>query len=391
MTTSLSRRRFLKTATLTTAGLLGAGTLGTRRLFGQESPATLPSQPPLYCFPLLGDIHFDRMSHHDMEWVRKEKPGDERQINGYVATTEKYTPRLLAEVAAAVKQAKATTAVPFVIQIGDLVEGLCGSYDLSALQNREAIECVEQADLGAPMLFTKGNHDITGPGAPEAFDKVFLPWLGKNSGQQLTRAHYTVRHADDLFVFFDAYKPDVDWLEQTLRDQQAKRVFFVIHPPVVPYNARSNWIVFANEKEQAQRARLLDCLGKSRAIVLSGHLHKYSLLTRQTPVGAFEQLAVISVIRNEVEKPRDLLEGADRYAADLLDLEPRFSPTSADRRRQILLDEKPFIERFEFADLPGYAMVNVYADRVDVDLFAGVGQSHWRSRPLSGAGIAQPA
>jgi hypothetical protein len=379
----LTRRAFIRTVTISTAALAAAATIGApSRLFGQTRPAggAGGGERPLYCFPLLGDIHYDRMAHHDMDWVRREKPGDERQINGYVATTEKYTPRLLAEVAAAVKSAAAP--VPFVIQIGDLVEGLCGSFDLQSLQFRDAFGAIDEAALGVPLLITKGNHDITGPGAPESFDQVLLPWLSKQAKQDLSRANYTTRHGDDLFVFFDAYKPDLDWLDGALKDHGARRVFFVIHPPVVPYNARANWHVFANENQESQRARLLELLGTHRAIVLSGHLHKYGLLTRQTDAGPFVQLAVSSVIRNDVEAPRDERGGVEQYTPDLLDLEPRFSPDTADRRRRLLAAEALHIRQFEYADVPGYAMVNVFADRVDVDLYTGVGQRHWKSRPL---------
>ena len=31
-----------------------------------------------YAFVYLGDMHFDQVSHHDMAWVRAEKPDDVR-------------------------------------------------------------------------------------------------------------------------------------------------------------------------------------------------------------------------------------------------------------------------------------------------------------------------
>jgi hypothetical protein len=39
---------------------------------------------PSYSFVYLGDIHFDRRSHHDFEWVKAEKPNDIRQIDGKI-------------------------------------------------------------------------------------------------------------------------------------------------------------------------------------------------------------------------------------------------------------------------------------------------------------------
>src|SRR5690606_34869783 len=312
------------------------------------------------------DIHYDKMAHHDLEWVQREKPGDMRQIEGYVRTTEQFTPRLFSGIARAVQEAEAP--VPFVIQLGDLVEGLCGSYDLQALQFKDTFAAIEQAKLGVPFLMTKGNHDITGPGAPEAFDQVLLPWLSKQASKQLDSASYWIKQQEDLFVFFDGYKSDLAWLEQTLAAHPARHVFFIVHQPVVPYNARSNWTVFNHPRQAEQRSKLLDLLGKYQAIVLSGHLHKYSLLTRATEAGSFVQLAINSVVRNEVEKPRGELAGVEQFTPDLVELEPRFSADTLERRREILAAEAPAIRHFEYADVPGYAIVKIYTDRLETDL-----------------------
>jgi 3',5'-cyclic AMP phosphodiesterase CpdA len=307
-------------------------------------------------------------------------------MEGYVATTEKYTPKLLAEVRQAVADLKAAgVPVPFVLQIGDLVEGLCGSEALQSLQFRDATAAVDAAAFGVPTLVTKGNHDVTGPGAPAAFDKVLLPWLSKQAGEELRTASYVRRQGDDLFVFFDAYKPDLDWLAKTLeaKENKARQVFFAIHPPVVPYNARADWHVFARDNQREKRDKLLSLLGRYRAMVLSGHLHKYSLLTRRTAEGPVAQLAVCSVLRSEREKPKDVLDGVAKYGPDLVDLEPKHAPETAGKRRELLAAEAPLVDRFEYADVAGYAVVKVYRDRVDADLYAGVGQGVWKARPLA--------
>lgn len=378
MPTSLTRREFVRFATVTTLAL--AGSRSTR------GDGDGKSQKPLYAFPLLGDIHYDRWAHHDLDWVKKEKPNDLRQIEGYVATTEQYTPKLFVEVAAAVKKLKADgIPVPFVIQIGDLVEGLCGSFGLQSLQFRDATEAIEKAALGTPMLMTKGNHDITGPGAPEAFEKVLLPWLSTQADQELRSASFVRRQGDDLFVFFDAYKPDLDWLAATLaaKENRAKRLFLAIHPPVIPYNARADWHIYPRENKRPLRDRLLSLLGGHRAMVLSGHLHKYNLLTRRTTAGPITQLAISSVLRSEKDQPKGVLDGVEKYSSDLVNLEPKHSPDTVEARRALLKAETPFIERFEYADTAGYAVVKVYADRTDVDLYAGIGQAMWKSRKLS--------
>ena len=381
---NLTRRDFIWKTTKATIGLTTTGLIPLRcaRL---ETAYEHRERQPFYAFILLGDLHYDRMSHHDMGWVEREKPNDVRQINEYVEITEKYTPRLLARVGEAVRTA--TTPVPFVIQVGDLTEGLCGSYDLQALQFHDAIAMVEELLPGVPFLVTKGNHDITGPGAAEAYDRVLLPWIGKQIGRDLKSASFSVTHDEDLFVFFDAYKRDLDWLEETLAVNRGRRhVFFVIHPPVVPYNARSSWHIYSGPQEEAERGRLLALLGRCKAIVLSGHLHRYGLITRATPGGSFVQLGLNSVISSEEVKPRQVLEGVEQYGPDLVELEPDFSPDTVEQRRELLKAEGPYIRHFEFADVAGHALFKVFADRVEMEVFIGFEPDVWKHRDLAKVG-----
>jgi hypothetical protein len=369
----VSRRQFVKMTTLASVAVASGCTSFERR----RGPA---DNKPLYTFPLLGDIHYDKFSHHDMDWVRKEKPGDERQIKNYVMVTETFTPRLLAGVREAIKASSAAT--PFVIQVGDLVEGLCGSYDLQALQFRDTFAAIDAAGLGVPFLITKGNHDITGPGAVEAYNKELIPWLaGQGKQEKFAGASYFRKHQEDLFVFFDGYVPDLDWLERTLEKNKARHVFFIVHQPIIPYNARSNWGVFSRQAEADRRGRLLALLGKHNAIILSGHLHKYCVLNRSHEAGPMVQLAVSSVLRNADEggAAKALISGVERYDESLVNLEPKFSPDTVELRRGLLRAERPSITRFEYCDVPGYAMVKVYADRVEADLFVGLSNDAWKT------------
>src|SRR3954447_12951609 len=94
-----------------------------------------------WSFPLLGDLHFDRLEHHDHEWLGREHPGDVSQVQNYSRITREMTPRLFARVRERLKQLQTTTKhVPFVLQLGDLLEGLCGSDELAARQAREGID-----------------------------------------------------------------------------------------------------------------------------------------------------------------------------------------------------------------------------------------------------------
>ena len=369
----------------------------TRRHFLRAAAAlALPSvaraaAPPggyAFSFVLLGDLHYDKLEHHDMAWLEKNKAGDLSQIRNYSRITADITPKLFASVRETVAETKAA----FVLQVGDLVEGLCGTEELASRQDREALAFVESVKLGVPFVFTKGNHDVTGDGATEAFQHVCHPFLsaqtaGFAGGGKLTSANYTIEHGGALFCFFDAYdKASLDWLEAALAKRTARHCFVVIHPPVVPYGARSTWHLYSAERDKARREKLLSLLGKQNAFVLGGHIHKFNTLTRTTRGGGkFVQLAVSSIINALETKPKDQLSGIGEYNGDQIRVEPAHSPATEKERRAVYEKEKPFVTSFEYADLPGHAVVTVSANQVMAQIFSGVSRQLWRTVDLSKA------
>ena len=60
-----TRRHFLKT--LAAGALIGPA--GNWAFAAGEDAEN-------WSFPLLGDLHFDRLEHHDHQWLAKEHPGD---------------------------------------------------------------------------------------------------------------------------------------------------------------------------------------------------------------------------------------------------------------------------------------------------------------------------
>lgn len=375
----LNRRQFL-TTTLAAGAALGA------RPFARAAEAARP-----FSFVLLGDLHLDKLEHHDFQWLEREKSGDIRQIQNYSRITAEIMPRLFATVRETLAELNNSPAKPaFVLQVGDFVEGLCGSHELATRHNRDALAFVRDAKLGAPFLFTKGNHDVTGPGATEVYREVFHPFLGEQSaafsgGGRLTTGNYTIEHGGAQFLFFDAYdRASLDWLEAALARRTARHCFVVIHPPVVPYGARATWYLYSGAKDAARREKLLDLLGRANAFVLGGHIHKFNSLVRATPRGGrFVQLAVSSIINAPAVKPKDLLSGVEAYTGDQVRVESSHSPDTEQERRAVYDAERPLVRHFEYADLPGYAVVTVDGAEVSARIYAGVGRELWRTVALS--------
>jgi hypothetical protein len=336
---------------------------------------------PDYTFVFLGDLHFDRPEDHNMEWVKKTHPNDIAQIQNYCRVTEENTPALFSSIS----ELNGRQLQPFfsIVQAGDFTEGLCGSYELQSLQFEQAKTCVTEYFGTIPFLMTKGNHDITGPGADKAYLDHILPWLSSQLNKSITQTSYTVRHGEDLFIFFDAYRPDIDWLEDMFNHSNARYTFFITHMPVVPFNARSNWHLFAKDDQQPERQRLLGLLGRHRAIVLCGHLHDYSLLRRNTPQGSFMQLCMNSVIRDKDMPPENYLAGKDKYTADLVNLEPSFSPDTLETRKRNLEKEMADIDFFEYAKTAGSSVIKRYPDKIVIDVYCGCSKIPWKTNTLT--------
>jgi len=396
-TATTTARRVTRRRLLRSAGVVaGVAALGLDRLGGTGVGAAPPSPPKTadkkmnggkddFAFFLLGDLHLDRLDQHDKTWLDAEKPNDWGQIKNYSRITSEIAPALFDELRA---QAQADKRIGFTVHIGDFVEGLCGTPALAARQARESLDLVAKRGPDHPFLFCKGNHDITGPGADAAWNEILLPHVVAQTPKIANKAGscFTVQHGGDTrFAYYDAYdKASLDWLEAALEKRTEQNLFVVIHPPVAPYSARSNWHVFAKPEESKERTRLLNLLGKNRAVVLCGHLHKYGTVVRETEnKGRFVQVATLSVIPKPDAEASDLRDGVKEYGPQIAELEPSFSPATRPARANLLAAEAPFIRHYEYADMAGYGIVFVKNGVVTADLYTGLGKRKWRTLNLS--------
>src|SRR5215218_3547845 len=104
-----NRRHFLQTT------IAGAAALALRPL------DVCAADEPAFSFVLLGDLHFDKLEHHDLAWIEKNKSGDLSQIRNYSRITSEMMPKLFATVQQTVAELNQApeTRVAFVLQVGD--------------------------------------------------------------------------------------------------------------------------------------------------------------------------------------------------------------------------------------------------------------------------------
>lgn len=322
-------------------------------------------------FLVLGDMHFDRMQYHDMDYV-KTRPQDYAQIMNeypqYTATIQPAFLRLLEKQTVTLKP-----SVKAVVQLGDLVEGVSGNLDLARQMNQGVVKFLDSAHLAVPWILVKGNHDVSNsPGQPQAWQEVIEPFAASQVKKDIHHGMYTYKIGDnvelfalDQFFSVDRNLPEsemVNWLEKELAASTAKYKFVMAHQPVVPVTQRC-WHLLAGIRRplpdtSTLRERFLTLLAKYKVYVLSAHLHEYSVLSRETPSGNIVQVMVNSVNRG-LEPPQPKSYTHDYKGEGWVDEKPDWQPSTKNVRYNILSEEKKHILKFTKADLPGYAVIRI--------------------------------
>jgi UDP-2,3-diacylglucosamine pyrophosphatase LpxH len=321
---------------------------------------------------VLGDIHYDLAGDHDIAWL-KNKPDDIRQIKEYTAYTVTYWNDFMQTLRNTV--AKKSEPSALIIQLGDLSEGLAGSPAKAREMASHTMEAVEQAHTGIPWLLVKGNHDITGPGAPEAFLEYYIPMIrNQTKNSNIGSANYSYISGNVQVTCVDPWDKTVDivdFLDKELSHSTALVKFVAIHEPVIPVTERC-WHVLRNEPEKRQK--LLEVIARNKAIVLCGHLHKYSVVKRNTDFGPVVQVMVVSVItdRNYLAPARLITT----YGPSLVDDVPLWEPASSAQRKAWLTEEAKFVTYYKQTDLPGYAVFKIDAQgkNVVMEYYAAFGK-----------------
>jgi hypothetical protein len=130
----------------------------------------------------------------------------------------------------------------------------------------------------------------------------------------------------------------VKFLEGELTSSNAKFKFVAIHEPVIPVTERC-WHTLRRDPEQ--RAKLLEVIARNKAIVLCAHLHRYSVVRRDTNYGPIVQVMAVSVISDrDYLKPHNLIT---EYGPSLAVNVPDWEPGTMEARKAILAEEAEFV------------------------------------------------
>lgn len=332
-------------------------------------------------FIVLGDIHYDLIDDHDLEWL-KTQSDNLRQVKEYTMFTENHWADFMTVI-----KTKTLTEVPPVqalVQLGDLSEGLAGTEQLAKQMASNTMKAIEAAEMPVPWIIAKGNHDVTGPGAKEAFQEFYVPMLRKQTNNpEIVDASYSYRYDDVQITCIDPWDSETDmvtFLNNELTKSDAKFKFVAIHEPVIPVTERC-WHTLRGTP--VQREKLLEVIAKHKAIVICGHLHRYSVVQRNTSFGPIVQIMVLSVVRDRnYQKPSHLIT---EYGPSLAINKPDWQPETLEARKAILADEAKYVTFYKQTDLPGYAIIKTNSKKgtIILEYYAAFGKKPYDKINLS--------
>lgn len=346
-------------------------------------------------FIALGDMHFDKLEYHDLDYVMTRPQDYEQIFKEYPQYTAFFMPKFLQVIK---KQSIAIPRVKAVVQLGDLVEGVSGNDSLAREMNRGAVDMLYSVKLPVPWILVKGNHDVSNsPGQSQAWEEVIRPFIEQQIGKDANHGMYTYKISDnveffilDQFFSVDRNVPETDmiaFLENELKASKAKYKFVMAHQPVIPVTQRC-WHLLSGirrpVKDKELRDKFLNLLAKYKVIVLSAHLHEYSVLTRETPSGNIVQVMINSVNRG-LQPPIPKTVFTEYKGQKWVEENPTWQPATREIRREILAQEKKHILKFSRADLPGYAVFNIddSKDEVNLNYYNGLSEKPYETINLT--------
>jgi hypothetical protein len=342
---------------------------GIQLLIG-SSMLALSLQAQDVSFIALGDMHYDRLGDHDVDFVMSRPQDYEQIFKEYPQYTAFFMPKFLQLI----KRQAATLQPPVkaVVQLGDLTEGVSGSLQLGRQMNRGVVDLLSSVQMPIPWVLVKGNHDVSNsPGQPEAWEEVIRPFMEGQLKKPVGHGMYTYKlnKKTELFVLDQFFSNDrnvpetemVDFLEKELQQSTATYKFVLTHQPVIPVTQRC-WHLLSGirrpVKDSALRDRFLNLLAKHKVIVLAAHLHQYSVVSRQTDSGTVVQVMINSVNKGlDAPLPKKVI--TQYKGGGFIDDDPQWQPSTQLVRRKILEEEKKHVKQFWMADLPGYALISV--------------------------------
>ena len=272
--------------------LLAVSVAGCSCFNWKSSAGERKSDTSEYRVLVLGDIHYEGPQYHGVPGMKYRT----RFSKKYYEMWQKEMPELFTASAALLDK-----DVPFVVQLGDFIQGYLALKEQRAKMLDDAFKAVKKYYPDHKLLSIPGNHDnqCYGPKTVvkslkdyQTYAEAFTPHIAKELGREI-RNNYVIRHGEDLFIFYDTYiKPDdsITFLKETFKKYPKNRyVFLFTHLPLFPgCTASPGWLM-------PYYPRVANILFEHNAIVLAAHTHVPSVIKVSNGKNTITQMVASSI------------------------------------------------------------------------------------------------
>ncbi|MBQ9548927.1 MAG: metallophosphoesterase [Bacteroidales bacterium] len=369
----MDRRQFLAVSAATLAGA------GLSSAFSPLLAAVPHRKGEKYTMVILGDTHYDTEpasvyhSHYNepVEWLNRVQRAEFAR-NGEM--WRERCPRLLERASGLI-----TPDTRMVLQMGDLIQGDCGSGDVHRKMLSDVLDAFKAKLGGLPFVTVVGNHDIRGTDAKKVYHEYMPLRMSQELGKSITKTTFSFTVGPDAFLVVDFNDPDDAELERLLRETEGARyTFVVVHGPVFPIDsANCRWFFHGKNTPEDTRARLhfRSEFARRHAIVLCGHTHCTELADWYGDGGRITQMTMNSVwAREELARFAPDASGAAQYGMlrGRLKAMPNGKPIQDETP---LFDEyRPGLQRYLHDRSAGSYKLRVSPRAVVVEYYAGDAQ-----------------
>lgn len=255
-----------------------------------------------YQIMVLGDIHFDAKKYHTSP--------DGKIVTRYSEPyVEMWNGKAQDMLRASAK--KMDKNFPFVIQLGDFIQGYTATNEGLAQMLTESFYEVKKFFPNHKLLVVKGNHDVrrqtsvkfvngkmiqTASWEHQIYEQTFLPLMARELGRASVKSNYTVVYNNDLYIFYDDFaepqpQTSINFLKDTLdAHPDVRNIFFITHIPLLPSGVyKTGWLLPSYPEVVKILAR------RRNVIILAGNSHQPSFLQLKVGNNTLTQLVVSSI------------------------------------------------------------------------------------------------
>lgn len=362
----MDRRDFLKYSGASLVGLAFGGAL---------SPLQAKSKDKKYNIVILGDTHFDTEPasvyhsnyNEKVEWLNRVQRAEFKR-NGEM--WRERCPRLMKRAARLIDG-----DTRMVFQLGDLVQGDCGSGDVHRKMLSDVMDSFKGQLGGLPFVTVAGNHDIRGTDALKVYHEYMPQRMSEELGKKITKTDFAFNIGDDAYIVIDFNTPDDAEVERLWADSNgARHTFVLVHGPLLPYDeASARWFYHggASEAETQKRRHFRELFAKRNTVCLCGHTHRTEFADWYGDGGRITQMTVNSVWASEgLGKYVVDSQGADQFGT--LRKKMKNDDGTPIKDESALFDEyRPGLKAYSHSPAAGSYKMTVTPKKITVDFYAG--------------------